>query len=138
MKTPLYLLLALVLTVSCNDDDNNEPDACSIELICTEEYRSILISIQDSEGNPFVLDEYRVTNTRSMTFVSFTFPNDLITEGSYVIAEDQHFDEVRKSGTNFLFEGFLDDQKVIEENYSIGHDCCHVIKVSGPDVIVIN
>ena len=128
----ILAIFLISLAVSCNDDD------CS-SIACTTEYRLISVSLVDSEGNAVILDSYTVV--RSDTREALSFDTDVAEfnqEGQYSIAEDQHFDQIAREGTSFIFEGIINNEVVISENFLIGNDCCHVVKLEGPDSLTVD
>ncbi len=137
---PYALLLLSLLSYACVDDDMSNQDTCATNLICTEEYRVILVALETNRGAPIRLDRYTVTATETGEMVSFNSfsPFDVFDVGSYVIAEDSQLESVAMDGTAFTFEGFIDGQMLVSESFLIGHDCCHVVKLEGPDTVVVN
>ena len=71
------LLCSVICTVlilfSCNsNDDANEMGACQ-EVLCTLEFRTIVVSIQDINQNPVALDAYEVINLETGEPLTITF-----------------------------------------------------------------
>ncbi len=136
MKSIMSLFFVLVL-FSCGDDDCDPSQDCPSNLICTEEYRTITVDIEDTDGGAVALDRFVITNLETNEPVEQT-RLDIFPEGTYPIAEDNLLEVVTIDGTQFRFEGFINDEKVVEQIFVIGHDCCHVILVDGPSTIVVD
>lgn len=51
---------------------------------------------------------------------------------SYIVITDGQLSEINREGTNLRFIALLNDQIVIQQDFVVGHDCCHVIPISGP------
>ena len=135
MKTSIFptisiLSIFLFFLLGCNDDQE-----CA-GVACTADYRIVTIEVKDQNGDPVLLDAYNVlivnTNER------LTFDPEVPTGGQYTLVEDQHMSLISSDGTLLLFEGLINDEVIASEEFVVGHDCCHVIKVSGPDEVVIN
>ena len=137
MKNIFFTTILFAIIISCGDDDGSTQDPCASDLICTEEYRSILLTLEDSSGSPVILDAYTVTDEESGTIVDFS-TLDFFGEGAYVIAEDSQFESVDMDGTSFIFEGFINEESVVTASFLIGHDCCHIVKINGPDSLVVD
>jgi hypothetical protein len=58
-------------------------------------------------------------------------------EGKYNVLDDSYQKVLANSTESFRFVGFKNGVKLVDEQYSIGADCCHVSKQSGKSVIVV-
>ena len=132
MKSSIILIFVITLLSSCKNAD----EQCGMQQVCTEEFRSIVLSISDKNGNPIILDSYSVTNQATEKVYNYT-SDTLIQEGQYILADDRLMDDVVRNGNSFLFVGMLSNQEVVRETYVIGHDCCHIQLLSGNTDIII-
>lgn len=133
MKTLIskcIFLLLLVISQSCSKGDN---DKC--HGICTEEYRTISVTIEDNEGNPVALDNFVVTNiengtdlTREVNNTEFQIMRE---RGSYPLFGDEYYTEYFQRELEINFMGFLNGEEVVSADYKVGANCCHVYHVSG-------
>ena len=129
----ILAIFLISLVVSCNDEE------CGGSIACTTDYRIISVSLVDTEGNAVILDSYTVVRRDTREAISFdTDVSEFNQEGQYSIAEDQHFDQVAREGTSFILEGFINNEVVISENFLIGNDCCHVVKLEGPESLTLD
>jgi len=100
--------------------------ACPDEIICSLLYTTLLVEILDEAGEPLVLTSYKVTIADTGDNLHF---DDSLNPapGFYPIAEDAHFSKINRLGTDLRFRGFINDNKVVDQLYIVGHDCCHVL-----------
>ena len=129
------LFLALLLSIaSCQEDESDcGPTACTFD------FRSVSVRIVDRFGNPVDLDRTEVSDQLGTTLTSVsvsTFPQS--NNGYYVIADDGHKNELRFDLNLLLFKGWKDGKKVVQQEFAISRDCCHVGKLDGPDQIIID
>ncbi len=134
MNAIRFLLLPIFIFAFGCDESKNQAD-CPEDLMCTEEFRMITVKIlQDNE--PVSLDYFKTINMDSGVIHDFqNLP--LLDDGVYPVLTDLKFGEVEKNGTNYRFEGSIQDAVVVDQVFKIGHDCCHIIVLEGPDIIEI-
>lgn len=129
-----FALLALfVITpfVSCNNDDDSNPDCAQV--ICTTEFVRILVSVTDENQNPVALDSFEVVNLENGNNITIQLSSEefegLQEFGQYPLIEDGilGLNEERE----IQFRGFIDNQEVVSEAYTVSTDCCHVGLVLG-------
>lgn len=142
MKTSFYFLVSLLLLLSieactyCNEPQEECPD----NIACTEVFVSVVI--------PFDLIGIDITDVDfSKTYLEST--NENIYEHKYnppfdigpyhaVIVTDGQLQKIMKEGSKLRFELYnTSGNKIYEATFIIGHDCCHVLKISGPDKITL-
>lgn len=127
----IFLLLLAMAVVSCNDDDLQN---CNGNLVCTEEFSTILVNIVDMDGEAVSLDSYTVTNLDTETPVTF---DPLVWINVYPIADDSMLDEIPQDGQRIELVGLLNGEEVVRETFLIGHDCCHIVLLDGKTTISI-
>ncbi|MBK8349638.1 MAG: hypothetical protein IPL08_19295 [Saprospiraceae bacterium] len=134
-----FTLCSLVFcSFSCSKPDSKEN--CPEDLFCTEVFVSIGISVRDSNGKDVLLS--KVVSTIQSSGITYTYIPELPqSQNLYTIINDLQLKNLQKSGSEVIVEGFVKnaekDVLFFTEKYTIGHDCCHVIKIEGKDVIVI-
>ncbi len=137
MKTSVYSLLLLLFFAGC---ENNDPNDC-INQACTEEFRTITVTIKDSENNPVALDSFKVTNLENGDDLSRELNNaefEAMSEnGVYPLFGDEYARDFRNKEVEINFKGYIDDQELINSDYKVGADCCHIILISGDPEISI-
>lgn len=146
MKNLLIATLAIIsMGLSCSKSVPNagkdvEAD-CPEGIMCTEEFRTITITIKDSDGKPYALDNYQstlVSSGEKIPLQKENFQDSLFRAvGQYPVLTDSEKKLVKKQGSAIEFIGFKGGKEVIKKNFVIGHDCCHIILVSGENSVVI-
>jgi hypothetical protein len=95
---------------------------------------SIGVTVKNAAGQPVQLDD-------AYTMVSKTGQRIPLerraNEGQYTVLDDSYRKELENRQDEFKFVGMKNGAKVVEETYQISADCCHVKKVSGKDVVVV-
>lgn len=133
----LVILSLLITIISYSCDEAGTPPNCSGNFPCTEVFITIGVDIKNSSGQAVTLDSTSVTNNKSGISHSASFDNSPGFASYYAVADDGHLDDIDFDGTTFLLEGWLDGKQVVSEEFLIGKDCCHILKLEGPDEITI-
>lgn len=118
----LFSLVALVSSCEIFSDDG---------LICTEEYRTIGIEVTGGT----LEDHYtvRVSNGDTIRFASeFVFDN------WYPVLADDYQEKLEGRTETFRFEGWIAEQIVVQEDFRIRADQCHIELVSGNTEVTIS
>ncbi|MEO9477301.1 MAG: hypothetical protein ABJG41_17280 [Cyclobacteriaceae bacterium] len=129
-------LLISIISYSCNEAGT--PPDCSGNFACTEVFITIGVDIKNSSGQAVTLDSASVTNQKSGVSHSPSYDSYPDFASYYGIADDADLDDVDYDGTVFLFEGWLEGEKVVSEEFLIGKDCCHILKLEGPKEITLD
>jgi hypothetical protein len=136
--TNRYLLIALIFIsfFSCTDE-NSPAGECDLKLsICTEEFRSITLEIEDFDGNPVILENF-YTFLDSRKKFDFELDDFQLESGTYPVITDSELEELDREGTVLIFVGEIDGKNIVEHQILIGHDCCHAQLIEGDDKILI-
>jgi len=129
------LLLGLFFVlVSCNKND--EDKECPDNLVCTLDFRSIHADI-NWISNDCCRWSYSTSTLKRTGEVIFTsMHQDNYTQ--LIVLTDLDKTKLNKSGDDIEVKIYNDKGVIVQEvNYKIGHDCCHIVKISGPEVITI-
>lgn len=51
---------------------------------------------------------------------------------------DAEKEKIVKEGTDVTFYGYISGIEKVKEDFKVGHDCCHVVYISGTSDIVIS
>lgn len=121
----IFLIGIILFTFSCGKDEER---ACSG--ICSTEFKIITVSITDAENNPVLLDSISITDLSNNRTLDLN-ENDFLEEGVYAVFNDNFVQHYKNEEISLLFEGFQDEDLVVEETYEVGADCCHVYHISG-------
>ncbi len=132
----LTLMMTLVLLSKCSESNkaDPQPDACK-DIFCTQEFRTITVSVENESGEPVQLDSYTVTDLKANEQLSID--QSLNTEGNYVIYSDKYVKEHQNTERTLVFEGMLSGSVVVTEEYRVAADCCHVTLVEGSRTLVV-
>ena len=118
----ILLLLCMLGASSCVD---LQPTACDLSFI------SVAVEV---EGG--TLDKtYTINSAQDTISVYFAGSNEPFTSSVYTIINDSHKDVISNDEEEVVFHGYIDDKLVINETYTVGHDGCHVLKISGKEKI---
>src|SRR5690606_20734993 len=135
---PFHLTLFICLLLlfhSCTEKDK------TCNGICSEEYRTIVVHVETSDGSPVVLDGFKVTdltNERDITLQLDDTTHDYQSvRGIYPIFSDKYARDYKEQQLQIKFSGFIDGLEVVSEIYKVGADCCHVFYISGELELVI-
>lgn len=114
----VYRVLILCFIIfsfsSCNDDE-----------ACTEDFRTVIITVN---GDP-LSDAYTIRKDTEEK-LNFDHQNALGAE-AYIVVDDTYVEEMKNQTLDFIFVGELNGSKVVEEEFTIRADECHVEYVSG-------
>lgn len=130
MKRYLLLPLLFLLVYSCGEKAPDEILDCPGNLACTEELRHITYSPMEN-GEPVMLDHYYIKNLDNGQIYQSN-PAVIQNEGTYLIVTDLEMDQLRQSGTILRFFGIIDNKIVLETDFKVGKDCCHIVPLGGP------
>jgi hypothetical protein len=142
MKTVWIFIVCLTGIVwfsschTCRWDD----DDCPGDIACTEVFVTVAVplefrnlSIRDLAYSRTV----RKHGGRELFRYEYNKPFDMGPYSAYIV-NDSHLPDVQKSGTVVIYTLYdTSGEIVFEDEFLIGHDCCHVEKISGPDKIIL-
>lgn len=145
----LALLLAGASFTSCaawkkNKKNNNETTAASLsqecpqDLLCTMDYRTIGIAVKQKDGNTVKLDSVKVFLKDKPTEVFKNNMNVFLSDGNYILAEDNAMRLVKKNGSDVVFQGYKQGKVVASKTFLVGHDCCHIKMLSTSNEIIVD
>ncbi|SHF55069.1 hypothetical protein SAMN03080594_10586 [Arenibacter palladensis] len=139
MKLFVGLILVL-LTLNCSDDDSDDASNCS-DVFCTEEFRTITVSVKDKDGVAVALDNFKVVVLSNEEDITLDASNSeyewMAKNGSYPLFSDKYVTKYRNKEIEINFQGYVDDKLLVDSDYTVGADCCHVTLVEGETDIVI-
>jgi hypothetical protein len=135
---PIFLTFALL---ACSGDDEGNPTDCPSNTACTLDFRTLMVTITDSDDRPVVLDDYMVTEVATGKDITIE-PTDYQWEqfredGEYPLFSDQYSQEYQNQEVEIRFIGYVDGEEVVRADYTVGADCCHIHLVEGDTSIQI-
>ncbi len=142
MKKLLILSFLFFTIVNCNENDDAPSDIDCSQVVCTEEFITIVITIKDDSAVAVPLDRFEVLDENTNEDISIPlsdsgFQNARET-GQYPLYNDSFVSENQNTNRSIIFRGFIDSNEVVEALYVISTDCCHVSLASGNTEITIN
>ena len=126
MKSNISCVTVISLFASaCSNQNDSELIECPRQIACTEEFVSIPITIIADVGN-----------LSSKTIMKRT--NEVIHTSSFdgmfehlILIDDNNIDDITYQEEGVTFELYADDVLLRSVDYTVTHDCCHVLLVEG-------
>ncbi len=112
----ILIVVSVLILISCTKDE---------EVICTMEYRYILIDVKGG-----ILDDFYTIRK----YTGDTIRNEkdnIIGNNSYIILSDNYQNKIKNKEEIFIFKGYITDSLVVNEQFIIKADECHIDYVSG-------
>jgi hypothetical protein len=105
---------------------------------CTEEFRSIVVSIKHaSDGSAYRLTDYKVIRTSDGKDITPASDNYARDNGYYPVANDLMTESFRFKTVEVIFKGYHNGALVIQKKFVITADCCHISLVEGETSFVL-
>jgi hypothetical protein len=139
MKRLLFAVCAVVLALmtqatSCEKDPKNAPVECG-DIACTMMFAMVTVEVKDQQGNKVILDEYYTI--REKTNDKLTLQSHMPDSGTYTVLDDNFVATLKNASEQFRFVGKKNGVEVVNEQYTISADCCHINKVNGKSTVTI-
>ena len=112
----ILIVVSILIIISCTKDE---------EVICTMEYRYISIDVKGG-----ILDDFYTIRK----YTGDTIRNEkdnIIGNNSYIILSDNYQNKIKNKEEIFIFKGYITDSLVVNEQFIIKADECHIDYVSG-------
>ncbi len=128
----LVVVAAAIIISSCG-----KVDECTGEK-CSDEIAHIDVALYSPSGKPYILDSYTVVpKDGGDAVLSKTINSSTDTTGQYVVLSDTEKSKVTKDGVYFKFIGTKGGNEVVNLEYRIAHNCCHVVIKNGLSIDTI-
>lgn len=121
----------ICMSAACKKDKNNCEDA-----ICTMDFRSVTLQVTDANNNAVVLDEAYTVKINTNDTLRYNEQNNN-NNGYYTVLNDSYRANIQNQQHAFMFIGIKNNQRVVNESYTISADCCHISKVSGKESVTV-
>ena len=130
-----FIYIFLLLFLSCNDDKSDCTDT-----FCTHNFVTITVFIKDTNDNPVAIDTFEVLIIESGIDIT-RIVNDSEFEimrqnGTYPLFGDEYQQSYANTEVQINFKGIINNQVIVNEDFTVGADCCHVNLISGNTNIV--
>ena len=112
----ILIVVSILIIISCTKDE---------EVICTMEYRYISIDVKGG-----ILDDFYTIRKYTGDTIRYEKDN-IIGNNSYIILSDNYQNKIKNKEEIFIFKGYITDSLVVNEQYVIKADECHINYVSG-------
>lgn len=126
-----YLVILCLLTVLIPGCERESKSDCDSHF-CTDEFRIINIQIKHKvDSSAVILTSFKVirlSDNNDITPGKSIIPENY---GFYPLVDDNDQQMLKNSNTEIVFQGFIDNNLVIEKHFVVTADCCHVSLVSG-------
>ena len=122
--------LSIFLCTQCSDEQ--------CDYLCTTEFRTYLVTVIDTLGNPVDSLHTKVINSRGkeFNFDGITPPPNLV--GKYLVMADRYKKDFTTRQESVIFTGNKNGHEVSAKFFFNTDECrCHVYKVFGPDTLVL-
>jgi len=133
-------LITVLLTLNCSDNGTDDAPNCS-DAICTEEYRTITVSVKDKEGVAVALDYFEVVDLSNGDDITLDVSSSefawMAKNGAYPLFSDKYVAKYSNKKLGINFKAYVDDKLLVDSDYVVGADCCHVTLIEGETDIVI-
>ena len=110
------MVVSILILISCTKDE---------EVICTMEYRYISIDVKGG-----ILDDFYTIRKYNGDTIRYEKDN-IIGNNSYIILSDNYQNKIKNKEEIFIFKGYITDSLVVNEQFIIKADECHIDYVSG-------
>ncbi len=140
MKAFLTKITALFVVFLFSCDNNDDGDSGCLDTVCTLEFVTILVTLEDSNQNPVVLDNFEVINAANGSRLETSFSASELEEagqlGRYPLVSDGILGLNQER--TLIFSGFIGSREVVQSRYTVATNCCHVSLVSGDLELVLD
>lgn len=137
MKKIKLLALSVLSAVVFNACNTEEVTECDVEgLACTEIFVTQVVSVKSTAGDVVPLDSI-VVKVSASEEVLFSENPTVNSEGTFKVISDSEKNSITKEGTDVTFYGYIEGTELVAEDVRVGHDCCHVVFISGKQDIEI-
>ena len=112
----ILMVVSILILISCTKDE---------EVICTMEYRYISIDVKGG-----ILDDFYTIRKYTGDTIRYEKDN-ILGNNSYIILSDNYQNKIKNKEEIFIFKGYITDSLVVNEQFIIKADECHIDYVSG-------
>ena len=133
-------LLVFLILLSCSKSEK-EPELDCSAVLCTDDIRSIYISVSDASGAAIPLEDFTVTDLDINEDITPGYTVDELRTFAafniYPLISDLDDNGEPGNRRRLQFQGFREGVLIAEGTYVAGPDCCHVQLLEGnPDIVI--
>lgn len=127
-------ILISFLNIKCDQDHKYNCDFT----ICTEEFRTIILVIKNNaDQSPYLLTDYKIIRMSDKKDITPGNNSYFSSQGMYPVASDMNKELFQFKNVKVEFNGYLNSSLVIQKQFTISADCCHISLVEGDTLILI-
>jgi hypothetical protein len=124
------ILISSFLCPNCENRDKTNHNCDSS--ICTAIFKSVVVNLKHtSDNSPYLLSTYTIVRLSDNVDITPTPDSYSMSQGYYSIANDSKIDLFKFKNVTVEFKGYLNGNPVIQRQYIITADCCHIALVQG-------
>lgn len=141
---PLFAtFISFMFLTACESKEccvNFPDEECPENIACTEVF--ITVSVPFAFKN-IQKEQIGYSTTKlissGVTIHQHTYSNDQVDDESFAFfVNDSNLSQIKKSGTDIQYTLFDTlGKQILSETFTVAHDCCHVFKKSGKDILSI-
>lgn len=138
----LTMVYMAFFILACSKDNKKSKENCGVNTVCTQNYVTIGVTIEDTSSVKIVLDSYKVIDITTKEDLTIPYSREEFENyrdtGYYPIFSDAYRVQYQNSKVTISFIGYISDNEVVTEEFIVGADCCHVSLFSGNTKIVLD
>ncbi|MDO1512749.1 hypothetical protein Q2T41_08790 [Maribacter confluentis] len=131
-----------IFIASCSNTDDTVKEDCNENTVCTQNFVTIGVTVKDASGVNVPLDRFKVVDTKTDEDITLVQNQeefeDYAKDGYYPIFSDAYRLDYQNQTTTIAFIGYNADKEIVNEEFTVGADCCHVLLISGNTDIIID
>lgn len=136
----LITLILMIAAHACDDADDKQTSTCE-GILCTEEFRSLYITVVDENSDPVALDAFEIFSVSSDEDITPAYSAEDLEgfqmAGTYPLINDAYLEQYKNRLIDLRFSGFIGNELVAERIITTGFDCCHVYLEDGDLTITL-
>ena len=98
----------------------------------------VSLDLFDTDGEKIYLDSSKTFLKGKVIYSQNYLQSGFSAIPYHVVITDSEMNIISSEGSNLQFNGWIDGALVVEADYIVSKDCCHIEKVQGPETITIN
>lgn len=115
-------------------------EECPENIACTEVFVTVSVPFQfENIQKEQIGSSTTKLISSGVTIHQHSYSNDQINDESFAfLVNDSHLSQIKKLGTDIQYTLFdTSGKQILSETFTVAHDCCHVNKKSGKDILSI-
>lgn len=136
MSIGKYFVAVILAGIFASCGTRRTPNSCE-GAMCTADFRMITVAIVDSNGNKFTPDTLK-TYDENNQLINICSESLIPIDNAWTVLSDTHKDLLGVNVNNTVYtKTFVNGNVYSQDTFVVKADCCHIMKVSGPDTITV-